>query len=182
MTETITTTAPLSARCAAALDVYEEVLFLRDLVDRIDEIMAVIDRGADRPQHLYYFVVGDEDTELLFRRIWYVEISHARLREAEQALSAATDRYAEAFQNATLHRNDLHSVVLTQGLPHPHDVRRAAADRPALQPWWRRRRRIGFWGLGGHRILTAAPTGPKHVALNIPDPSAAIGFWRANVT
>lgn len=157
------------------------MLFLRDLVDRIDEIMAVVERGANRPEHPYYFVMADDEIGIMFRRIWYIEISRDRLREAEEALADATNRYAQAFENATVRRHELRPVVLAQGLPHPEVVYRAAADRPARQPWWRRRRRIGFWGMGGEEILTAAPTGEKHVALNIPDPSAAIEFWRTNV-
>lgn len=183
MTQTATVAYPLSARYAAALDAYEEVLFLRDLVDRIDVAMAHQERrnGQHRLPDPYYFVVGEKETEVLFKRIWYIEVSANRLREAERALAAATERYDEAFKNATLGRHDLRPVVAGQGLPHPETVRREAADRPAFQPWWRRRRKIGFYGLGGCRILTAPPAGEKHIALNVPDPSAAIAFWRGNL-
>lgn len=172
--------SPLSARYLAALDAYEDVLFLRDLVDRIDQAIAWKHRQSEPVPDTYYLVMGDEAAAMMFRRVWYIEVTWNRAREAEQALSAAVERYKVRFRNATLGRSDLRPVVREAGLPHPDEVQRQAADRRAVQPWWRRRE-IGFYSPGGGRIHNEAPTGEKFVPLNVPDPSAAIEFWRANL-
>lgn len=180
MTQKTIVASPFSARYLAALDAYEEVLFLRDLVDRIDQAVDWQSRQSDPVPDPYYLVMGDEAAAMMFRRVWYIEVTLTRAREAEQALTAAVERYKVRFRNAVLGRSDLRPAARAVGLPHPDEVRQQAHDRRAAQPWWRRRS-IGFYGIGGGRIHDEAPVGDKYVPLNIPDPSAAVDFWRTNL-
>jgi hypothetical protein len=137
---------------------------LRDLVDRIDQVIAWKHRQSEPVPDPYYLVMGDEAAAMMFRRVWYIEVTWNRAREAEQGLTGAAERYKVLFRNATLGRSDLRPVVGGLGLPHPDEVSRQAADRRAVQPWWRRRQ-IGFYGVGGGRIHNEEPTGEKYVPL-----------------
>lgn len=174
------TLTPLSARYFAALDAYEEVLILRDLRDRLDKANAWAARQRDEPPGTFYMTMGAETNSYMTSRLWYVEFSQVRLSEAERALKDAVESYKEALSSAALGRSDLMDSLRKLGLPSTSEVREMADDRPAIQPWWRpRKRTIGHFGLDPASFLREQPTGEKYVALNLPDPSAAVDYWRS---
>jgi hypothetical protein len=171
------TGTPVSGRHAVAFDAYEEVLLLRDLLDRLSAAESWAERQAEEQPHPFYLAMNAENVDL-FTALWYVEVSYERVSEAQRALSEAVEKYAAAFEYAALGRSDLGAVLRRQGLPDPTYVAREAVDRRRTQPWWRRKRHLGFYGLGPGEILDKPPADSKYFPLNVPDPSAAIAFWR----
>ena len=169
---------PLSGRYLEVLDVLEEYLLLRELLRKMDDAYWCREREWREFKEPFYLVI---DFAEIRTRAGYIEVSWNQIEAANRAVKAAAEKYADAFNNAALHRRDLRRVLRKLGLPDPADIRREAAYRPEMEPWWRRvfsnYEPPSRWLIKQQRPQSHEVT---FHCLNDPDPSAAIAFWRTS--
>ena len=158
------------------VDAYEEFLLLRDLLTKIDDCRAWLRRKGLREQEPCLLLPQFAEVR---ERVWYIEVSRQSQDEAAEAVAAAAEAYTRIFNDAARHRTDLTRLLARQGLPYPVEVAWDAANRRAEQPWWRR---LGYRSAQGVDVRRSRPSAREFDSqirgLNMPDPSAALGFWR----
>ncbi|SHQ63636.1 Uncharacterised protein [Mycobacteroides abscessus subsp. abscessus] len=161
----------LSGRYLRLLDTYEEYLVLRDMLNRIDEVLTSAERRRVEERPLFTVRHMHE----LYAASPYIEVSFERQREAERALVAAVEAYRKTFHAVTRGREEVTKIVVRQGLPYPMDLEADSRKRPALLPWWQR---VGRYQWRGGEIFTERPIGDRFQPMNSPDPTQAIEIER----
>lgn len=157
----------LSRRWSDALDAYEEYCWLRDMLTQIGDAEAWRHRQRRKTVNPYFIEAGFARVRA---RVWYIEVSQQRILEAVEAVDDAAANYRAKF-DAVAGLDD--GLLARRALPNPSRIADGASLR---RRWWRRiNRQTSQMELVGKR-----PEGPNVYPLNVPDPSAAIRFWRGS--
>ncbi|WP_032701571.1 hypothetical protein [Mycobacteroides abscessus] len=165
----------LSEGVVAALDAYEEFLILKDVRTKIDDMLF----WARKRRAQYSPIYALSEYYVSYQNAWYIEVTRDRQSEAHAAVKAAAEKYKKALQLAWMPGAE--AVLGGLGLPNAADIEEQVAHRPALWKW---HYRIGYrWSpILPHQHLPSESSllssESKLYPLNVPDPSAAVHFWR----
>ncbi|AGC61001.1 hypothetical protein MULP_00972 [Mycobacterium liflandii 128FXT] len=157
----------LSRGWSDALDAYEEYCWLRNMLTQIGDAEAWRRRQRRKAVHPYFIEAGFPE---LRARVWYIEVSQRRILEAVKAVDDAAANYRDKF-DAVAGLDE--GLFARRALPDPSRIADGASVR---RRWWRRITRQS----SNMELVGKRPEGPNVYPLNVPDPLAAIRFWRGS--